>query len=377
MTDQTGTGRASRRPILRWLLSAAQPLIALVISALVGGVLVAAIGDDPLQIYGILISGSLVGVPNLMVTLQIMTPLLFTGLAVSIAFRAGLWNIGVEGQMLVGGFFAGLVGWLLPLPAVLHIPLTLIAAMLGGALWSGIPAFLRVKLNVNELVVCLMLNPVALLLTGYFTIHVLKAAGPTNKLPDVLETAMLPQFSLFSQANAGVFLALGCCILFAVVNAWTVRGFEWKIMGLDPTFAYYGGVDVPRRAIAAMLVSGAVAGLGGAEEVMGVYRAYFDGFSPGYGFDGIAVAMLANFNPLAVIAAAGLFGALESGGAVLQMTTNISKYLVEVLQFTTVLILAAQFSWGWLRRWGSDGVEAERVGVIAEPTPNPVAAEET
>jgi general nucleoside transport system permease protein len=377
VTDQPSPGGAPLFPVFRWLASAAQPAIALVISALVGGILVAAIGDDPIQIYGILISGSLVGVPNLMVTLQIMTPLLFTGLAVSIAFRAGLWNIGVEGQMLVGGFFAGLVGWLLPLPAVLHIPLTLIAAMFGGALWSAIPAFLRIKLNVNELVVCLMLNPVALLLTGYFTIHVLKAAGPTNKLPDVLETAMLPQFSLFSQANAGVFLALGCCILFAVINGWTVRGFEWKIMGLDPTFAYYGGVDVPRRAISAMLVSGAIAGLGGAEEVMGVYRAFFDGFSPGYGFDGIAVAMLANFNPLAVIAAAALFGALESGGAVLQMTTNISKYLVEVLQFTTVLILAAQFSWGWLRRWGGDGVEAERVGVIAEPSPNPVAAEET
>ena len=377
MTAQAVAGGSPLFRIVRWLAPAAQPAIALVIAALVGGLLVAAIGDDPIQIYGILISGSLVGVPNLMVTLQIMTPLLFTGLAVSIAFRAGLWNIGVEGQMLVGAFFAGLVGWLLPLPAAVHIPLTLIAAMFGGALWSAIPAFLRVKLNVNELVVCLMLNPVALLLTGYFTIHVLKASGPTNKLPDVLDTAMLPQFSLFSQVNAGIFLALGCCILFAVINARTVRGFEWKIMGLDPIFAYYGGVDVPRRAISAMLVSGAIAGLGGAEEVMGVYRAFFDGFSPGYGFDGIAVAMLANFNPLGVIASAGLFGALESGGVVLQMTTNVSKYLVEVLQFTTVLILAAQFSWGWLRLWRGAGAETERIGVVAEPAPNPVAAEET
>ena len=352
----------------------AQPLAALAVAIIVGGLLVLVIGDDPFQIYWILISGSLIGVPNLMVTLQIMTPLIFTGLAVSIAFRAGLWNIGVEGQMLVGAFFAGLVGWLPPLPAIAHIPLTLVAAMLGGALWAAIPALLRVKLNVNELVVCLMLNPIALLLTGYFTIHLLKAPGPTNKLPDVLATAMLPQFSLFSQANAGVFIALGCCILFALINGSTVRGFEWKIMGLNPTFAYYGGVDVPARAISAMLVSGALAGLGGAEEVMGVYRAFFDGFSPGYGFDGIAVAMLANFNPLGVIAAAGLFGALESGGAVLQMTTNISKYLVEVLQFTTVLILAAQFSWGWLRRRRIGGSH-QAIGAVAEPDPNPVAEE--
>ena len=151
-----------------------------------------------------------------------------------------------------------------------------------------------------------MLNPIALLLTGFFAIHVFKAPGPTNKLPDVLDTAILPQFSLFSQANWGVFIALGCCAIFTIVNNATIRGFEWKIMGLNPTFAYYGGIDVPRRALWAMLISGAVAGLGGAEEVMGVYGAFFDNFSPGYGFDGIAVAMLANFSPIGVIAARGL-----------------------------------------------------------------------
>jgi simple sugar transport system permease protein len=367
-------GQALHRRAFARVLPAVQPLIALIIAIIVGGLLVLAIGDNPFEIYWILISGSLIGIPNLMVTLQIMTPLIFTGLAVSIAFRAGLWNIGVEGQMLVGAFFAGLVGWLVPLPTILHVPLTLLAAMIGGALWAAIPAYLRVKLNVNELVVCLMLNPIALLLTGYFTIHVLKAPGPTNKLPDVLDTAMLPQFSLFSQVNAGIFIALACCALFAIINIMTVRGFEWKIMGLNPTFAYYGGIDVPRRAVSAMLVSGAIAGLCGAEEVMGVYRAFYDGFSPGYGFDGIAVAMLANYSPVGVIAAAGLFGALESGGAVLQMTTNISKYLVEVLQFTTVLMLAAQFTWGWLRR--GRGAAPGAVGVTADPSPNPVAPRE-
>jgi simple sugar transport system permease protein len=347
-----------------------QPVIAIAIAIFVGGLLVLAIGDNPFQIYGILISGSLIGVPNIMVTLQIMTPLIFTGLAVSIAFRAGMWNIGVEGQMLVGAFFAGVVGWIVPLPAVLHIPLTLLAAIAGGALWAAIPALLRVKLNVNELVVCLMLNPIALLLTGYFAVHVLKAPGPTNKLPDILESAQLPQFSLFSQVNAGIFVALACCLAFIIVNRLMVYGFEWKIMGINPTFAYYGGIDVPRRAIVAMLVSGSVAGLGGAEEVMGVYRAFYDGFSPGYGFDGIAVAMLANFSPLGVIASAGLFGALESGGAELQMTTNISKYFVEVLQFTTVLILSAQFSWGWLKRRRSQDAAPQPVTVAAEVEPH-------
>ena len=190
MSAEAPGALASRRGLFDWLAPAIQPTIALVISAIVGRLLVLAMGQDPLQIYGVLISGSLVGVPNLMVTLQMTTPLLFTGLAVSIAFRAGLWNIGVEGQLLVGAFFVGLVGWLAPLPTFLHVPLTLIAAMAGGALWAAIPTLLRVKLNVNELVVCLMLNPIALLLTGFFAIHVFKAPGPTNKLPDVLETAI-------------------------------------------------------------------------------------------------------------------------------------------------------------------------------------------
>jgi simple sugar transport system permease protein len=236
------------------------------------------------------------------------------------------------------------------MPAYLHLPAAILAAFLGGGAWAAIPALLRVYLNVNELVVCLMLNPIALLLTGFFATHVFKAPGPTNKLPDILKSASLPTFSLYSQVNAGLILALACCALFALVNARTIRGFEWKIMGLNPRFAYYGGIDVPRRAIWVMMLSGAIAGLAGAEQVLGVYGAFYDNFSPGYGFDGIAVAMLANFDPIGVVLAAFLFGALNAGSAVLQMMTGLSKYLVQVLQFIIVLVLAAQFSWEWLKK---------------------------
>lgn len=333
---------------LAWLRPALHPALAILIAVIVGGLLVLALRENPFEVYWYLISGSLVGVPNLLVTLQMTTPLIFTGLAVSISFRAGLWNIGAEGQMLVGALAAGIVGFALPMPGYVHLPAAILAAFLGGAAWAAIPAALRVYLNVNELVVCLMMNPIALLLTGFFATHVLKAPGPTNKLPDILPTAALPTFSLYSQVNAGLFLALACCALFAVVNARTIRGFEWKIMGLSPRFAYYGGINVPRRAIWVMMLSGAVAGLAGAEQVLGVYGAFFDNFSPGYGFDGIAVAMLANFNPVGVILAAFLFGALNAGSAVLQMMSGLSKYLVQVLQFIMVLVLAAQFSWEWL-----------------------------
>ncbi|HLJ71634.1 MAG TPA: ABC transporter permease [Roseiarcus sp.] len=327
----------------------AGPAVAVLIAIVVGALLVAAVGQNPLDVYVTLIKGGLVGWPNLSVALQLTTPLIFTGLAVAISFRAGLWNIGAEGQMLMGALAAGIVGYAVSLPVYLHIPLCVIAAFLGGAAWAGIPALLRVYLGVNELVVCLMMNPIALLLTGYVSARALKAPGPTNKLPDILETAILPNFSLFSQLNAGIFIALACCAIVAFVNSATLRGFEWKMIGLNPRFAYYGGIDVRKSALTIFLLSGGIAGLAGAEQVLGVYKAYYDNFSPGYGFDGIAVAMLAKNNPIGVILAAFLFGALNGGSAVLQMMTGVSKYLVQVLQFIIVLVLAAQFSFRWRR----------------------------
>ncbi|EAR51934.1 sugar ABC transporter permease [Oceanicola granulosus HTCC2516] len=327
----------------------AASLVALFISFLLGALLVLALGESPLEVYGLLISGSLVGMPNFLVTLQMMSPLIFTGLAVAISFRAGLANIGAEGQMLVGALCAGYVGYAVELPALIHLPLCLLAAFVGGLVWALLPALLRVYLNVNEIVVCLMMNPIALLLTGYLSTRVLKAPGPTNKLPDIQPTAELSTFSLFSQANTGLIFALVLCLIFAVVNVRTMRGFEWQMIGKNAKFAYYGGVDVRRRALTVFLVSGGIAGLAGAEQVLGQYRAYYDDFSPGYGFDGIAVAMLAQFNPLAVPLAALLFGALNGGSAVLQMMTGLSKHLVQVLQFIVVLVLAAKLSWDWLK----------------------------
>jgi simple sugar transport system permease protein len=340
------------RPYLTSLLSAVvAPVMALAIAAILGAILVMALGENPIEVYWLLISGSLVGIPNILVTLQMMTPLLFTGLAVAISFRAGLANIGAEGQMLVGALCAGIVGYAVDLPPIVHMPLCIAAAFAGGMAWAAIPAFLRVKLGVNELVVCLMMNPIALLLTGYFATHVLKAPGPTNKLPDVLASARLSTFSFYSQVNTGLILALVLCVILAIVNARTVRGFEWKIIGLNPKFAFYGGIDVPKRALNVFLLSGGIAGLAGAEQVMGQFGAYYDNFSPGYGFDGIAVAMLAQFHPIGVIFSAFLFGALNSGSGVLQMMTGLTKHLVQVLQFIVVLVLAAKISWDWLHHF--------------------------
>jgi len=327
------------------------PLFAIALSFSIGAVLIIILGRNPLEVYGYLLEGGLVSWPNFAVTLQMMTPLLFTGLAVAIAFRAGLWNIGAEGQMLMGALLAGIVGYVFTdLPLIVHLPLCIAAGFVGGALWAAIPALLRVYLGVNELVVCLMLNPVALLLTGYVANKALKAPGPTNKLPDIAASATLPSLTLYSQLNAGIFLALAVCLLFALFNRMTVLGFKWNLIGLNARFAYYGGINVKLNALYIMALSGGVAGLAGSEQVLGQYHAFYDSFSPGYGFDGIAVAMLAANSPIGVIAAAFLFGVLNGGSAVLQMMTGLSKYFVQLLQFIIVLVLAAQFSWRWLNQ---------------------------
>ena len=169
------------------------PAFAIATAMVIGAILIAVLGQNPLAVYRTLLSGGLSGWPNFSVTLQMMTPLLFTGLSVAIAFRAGLWNIGAEGQMLISALFAGVAGYALTgLPMIVHLLLCIILGCIGGTL----PAVLRVYLGVNELVVCLMLNPIALLLTGYVSTRPLKAPGPTNKLPDIAETAYLPSFSI-------------------------------------------------------------------------------------------------------------------------------------------------------------------------------------
>ena len=230
-----------------------------------------------------------------------MTPLIFTGLAVAISFRAGLWNIGAEGQMLWARSAAGIVGYASPMPDIsacsrLHPGGFDRRRRLGGH--SCVAARVSRRQRTRHLPDAESDRAAA---DRLFSARVLKAPGPTNKLPDVLNAARLTNFTLYSQLNTGMFIALACCVLFAVFNVATMRGFEWKLIGLNRALPITAGSHAAPMSICVMLVSGAIAGLAGAEQVLGVYGAFYDNFSPGYGFDGIAVAMLANSNPIGVI----------------------------------------------------------------------------
>ncbi|HTP59113.1 MAG TPA: ABC transporter permease [Spirochaetia bacterium] len=351
-TPTAGARGASASRFLRAAaLEVARPSAAVIMALLIGAVIIRIMGEDPVLAYRTLISGAFNGTANLVATLQNTTPLLFTGLAVGFAFRSNVANIGVEGQMLFGALAAGIVGYYVRgLPHLIHLPLAILAAMAAGAAWAYIPAFLKSALRINELVVCLMLNPMALLLTGYISSYPLKAPGPTNKTYDILPTAHLHQFSDMAQLNTGFIIAVVLLVIFWFIENRTKKGYEWKLIGQNPVFSRYGGIDVQASIVQVFLVSGMIAGLAGAEQALGVYRAFYNGFSPGYGFDGIAVAMLAKFNPLATAYSALLLGALNSGGIVMQMMTSVTRDLIKVLEAIIILLLAADFALGQRRR---------------------------
>jgi ABC-type uncharacterized transport system permease subunit len=327
----------------------ARPAIAVLIALALGALVIYLVGEDPIYAYKQLFYGAFGGWGAFSATLQYTTPLLFTGLAVGFAFRSDVSNIGVEGQMLFGAMAAGLVGYYVHLPMIIHLPLTIIAAMLAGGLWAVFPALGKVKLGLNELVLCMMLNPMASKLTSYLSSYPFKAPGPTNKTYDIMATAVLPQFTPFSQLNAGFILALVTIAVFWFIENRTVRGYELKMVGLNPLFAEQAGIGIDKSIYQVFFISGALAGLAGAEQVLGVYRAYYDGFSPGFGFDGIAVAMLAKNSPIGIAVSALLLGALNSGGIAMQMMTSVTRDIVKVLEAIIILLLAAEFAINWYK----------------------------
>jgi general nucleoside transport system permease protein len=328
----------------RALLQSAAPLVAVALALAAGALFILAIGEDPLAIYGLMLRESLGTGYGIGQTLFKATPLVFTGLAVALGFRAGLFNIGVEGQLYLGGFAAALVGGLLAgWPAFVALPLALLAAALAGAAWGGIPGLLRARFGSHEVINTIMLNFIAFALVSYLGRGLFeKATVRTATIPDCtwLERlgAFIPPLH-GSPANLSLALALALAVAVGFLLFRTRLGYELRAVGLNAPAAEYGGVSIGRVQALALALSGAVAGLGGSNFVLG-YKHYFElGFSGGAGFLGIAVALLGRNHPLGVIVAALFFGALSYGGLVIN--ERVPKELVEVLQALVILLAIA------------------------------------
>lgn len=328
------------------------PLAAVLAAFAAGSLLVLAVGDSPIATYELLIGSALTWPDGIGYTLFYATPLIFTGLAVAVAFRCGLLNIGAEGQLYIASFVTAWVGITYAnLPAVLLIPLCFLAAILTGAVWGGIPGVLKARFGAHEVITTIMMNFIAIALASYFTQYHYKPAGdPILETVPIGEGAHIPRMGTFVPGfperiplNVSFLVALLACFL-VYLFLWRTRwGYELRATGASPAAAQYGGIATGRQIVIAMALSGALAGMVGINEVLGYRYRYYDSFSSGYGFTGIAVALLGRNHPIGVILASLLFGALLRGGLFVDIfTEHVSKDLVLVLQGIIILFVAAE-----------------------------------
>ena len=321
------------------------PLVALLIALVAGDLLILTYGQSPGAVYKLLLEGTWGNAYGFGQVLYKTTTLAFTGLAVSIGLRGGLFNIGAESQLAAGGFAAAALGLLLPAgtPALLAIPLCIVAAAAGGGVVGTVPGVLKARFGAHEVIVTIMLNFIVLALLNWLVASKLHVPE-TLHTPEIASGAVVPRLSALiapfhgSAANFTILLALAA----AAVASWylfrTRRGYELRAVGLQPEAAEYGGVNVPGVWTRAMALSGAIAGLGGANYVLGYKHYYEDGFAGGAGFLGIAVALVGRNSPWGVILAALFFATLSQGG--LAIHALVPKQIVEVLQGIVILAVA-------------------------------------
>lgn len=331
---------------LRLAFARLLPVWAVLLALLLGMILVYFAGANPVAAYADLFRGAFADLFGFATTLVKMTPLVFAGLGVAVALRAGLYNIGAEGQIYLGGLGAALVGlYVHGLPPLLHVPLAMLAAFIAGGLWAVLPIMLKLWRGVNEIVTTLLMNYIGILLVSVIVSGPLMEPGAPSPYTRPLETSThLPVLIPATDAHAGVLIAMALALGLHFVFVRTRLGFQVRTVGASPSAAAYAGINVRRTLAAAMVAGGGLAGLAGASEVMGLKHRLFEGFSPGYGYDAIVVAFLSNGQPLGVAAMALFFGALRSGANIMQRSVGIPVAIVFAIQGLAVLFLASSLA---------------------------------
>ncbi|HSO27353.1 MAG TPA: ABC transporter permease [Anaerolineales bacterium] len=336
------------------------PVVAVLLAAAIGAVILLISGAPPLQAYAALLNGSFGTWQAFSRTLEKATPLVFGGLAVAFAFKAGLFNIGAQGQLLIGALTSAVLGFAITgLPAVVHIPLALFGGALAGALFGAIPGALKAYTGAHEVITTIMLNYVAINITDYLADGPFKDTSPGNivaRTPAIADSARIP--------NLGAIPVGFIIAIFAALFVWwllfrTTIGFEIRTVGLNPDAARYAGIKVAFTITLTMALSGLLAGMGGAIETQGVVGRYQPGFNVGLGAEGITIALLGRTHPFGVIPAALLVGAMKAGSAQMQFTAGVAKEITDVIQALILFFVAADMIVRWLIR--SRAVEGEQV----------------
>lgn len=327
------------------------PLVAVLLGLLIGGILLFVSGANPFEAYGALIKGAFGTPVAVQRTLEKATPLVFSGLAVAFAFKAGLFNIGAQGQLLIGAIVAAYVGFAIEgLPAIIHAPLALLIGGLAGALYGYIPGALKVYTGAHEVIVTIMLNYVAINITDYLADGPWKDLSPGNvvaRTPKIQPSAEIP---ILGNIPLGFIFAVIAAIIVWWLLYRTTLGYEIRTVGLNASAAQYAGIRVARMVILTMMISGFLAGFGGAVETQGIVGRYQPGFNAGLGFDGITVALLGKTSPFGVIPAALLMGAMRAGASQMQFSAGVAKEITDVITAFILFFVAADVIVKWLIR---------------------------
>jgi simple sugar transport system permease protein len=326
------------------------PLLAVFTAIVIGGIVIAAVGGNPFAAYLGLFEGSFGSVKALSETAVWASPYIFAGLAVAVAFKGGLFNIGAEGQLALGAVASAWVGYALPgilgfdLPIYIHLPLAVLAGMLFGMLWGAIPGALKAYTGAHEVINTIMMNYIALNLVSFLLNGPMKDKNPLNviaRTPEIAASARIPVLFDGLRIHWGFILALLVAFLIWWLLWKTTLGYEIRTVGLNPDAAKYAGINYKRIMTLSLALSGMLAGMAGAIEVTALNYRHELGFSTGYGFDAIAIALLGKTHPAGVVLASILFAAMRNGATRMQFMTQIPVDIISVIQALILLFVAA------------------------------------
>jgi len=306
-------------------------------------------------------------------TLVSTVPYVFLGLGVALGFRAGLFNIGAEGQFYIGALSGVFIAYSIRgLPGIVEIPLAMLAGMAGGFVWAAIAGFLKARFGSHEVITTIMLNYVAFLVANYLVDTPGLMLAPdvsTPRTPDVDANAVLPIIFAGSRLHFGFILALLAVPLVWFLIERTTAGFQLRAVGFNPGAAQAAGISVGRTMVLAMGLSGALAGAAGIVQVLGVSHHMTDSVAAGYGFDAIAIALLARSNPWGILPAALLFGALHSGASFMQLQTDVSSDLISIVQASVIIFVAAPAIVRWIFRLRTEAAGSVQITSREAETP--------
>ena len=332
--------------VLNKVFEALLPLLAVPVAFLIGAMMLLALGANPLEAYGAMITGAFGDVSGLTQTLVKATPLLLVGLGVCIAFRGGVINIGGEGQIIVGALAAtavavGFKEW----PGLVLLPLCMLAGVLAGALWGGVPGILKARLGVNEILSTVMMNAIAVQLSNYLLRGPMIDPKEIEAGTRIAQSALLPRSVWLARLvpqtllHSGAIIAVVLAVVVFIFLWRTTIGYRIRAVGLNRDAAKYAGINVPFYQALSLILGGAFAGLAGAIEVMGVQHRMMENLASGYGFSGIVAALFGSLHPLGSIPASVLFGGLLVGADKMQRAVQVPSALIDTLLGLVVLLV--------------------------------------